>query len=195
MLFFPVQPARADAGRYLSGSDYTELSTELASLQDADGVAKPTLTVAQHQRLVDLQQLEQEIAQSEDRALLRNQTSHNLGFFARYKKDPADQPPQFFVLSPGHSNDDDFALVALLVPSDVALVWGEQGTAAANPRNPQVVRVLEGQQLSVSDATAAGGYRLSQPPFQLLDQWKPAQTVPSLSQVALDQEQETAPLD
>ena len=144
------------------------------------------------------------------------------------KKDPADQPPSFYVLGPGHSSDDDFDLVALLIPPGVSLGWGEGGEAAAISTGPRVVRVLEGQQLAVREAapaaegpattaqaaaakpatpaTASGGkaaavaaapvtYQLSQPPFQVLARWEPQLTLPELSQVALDQERETAPVD
>jgi hypothetical protein len=69
--------------------------------------------------------------------------------------------------------------------------------------------VLEGQQLAVTEAApaaegpaaaaqaAAGSvtYLLSQPPFQLLTRWDSQPTLPELSQVALDQERETAPVD
>jgi hypothetical protein len=86
-----------------------------------------------------------------------------------------------------------------------------------------VVRVLEGQLLAVNEAApavegpaaaaqaaattpaaASGGkaataapviYQLSQPPFQVLASWEPQLKLPELSQVALDQERETAPVD
>ena len=155
---------------------------------------------------------------------MRNRTGHNLGLFARYKKDPAGQPPTFYVLAPGHSTDDDFDLVALLIPSGVSLGWGEAGVSAAISSGPRVVRVLEGQQLAVREpaalaavgagagqqaasATAAAPadgksvdpatttYQLSQPPFQVLARWDPQSKLPEWSQLALDQERETAPLD
>jgi hypothetical protein len=218
-----VQPVQADAGRFLAGSDYAELSAELASLQPDPAATKSPLTAAQQQRLADLQALERQIARSDDRAQLRNRTSHNLGLFARSKKESADQPPSFFVLAPGHSSDDDVDLVALLIPSGVSLAWGEGGAAAAISTGPRVVRVLEGQQLAVRDpavpaessaavspaaaampAPVAGAkvadaapltYQLSQPPFQVLARWDALPTLPDLSQAALDQEPETAPLD
>ena len=228
IVFNGLQPVNADAGRFLAGSDYAELSAELAALQGAFAAAKRPPTAAQQQRLADLEALERQIARSDDRAQLRNRTSHNLGLYARFKKDPADQPPSFYVMGPGHSSDDDFDLVALLIPPGVSLGWGEGGEAAAISTGPRVVRVLEGQQLAVREAapaaegpattaqaaaakpatpaTASGGkaaavaaapvtYQLSQPPFQVLARWEPQLTLPELSQVALDQERETAPVD
>lgn len=223
IVFGGLQPVNADAGRFLASSDYTELTTELAALQGAFAAAKTPPTAAQQQRLADLEALERQIARSDDRAQLRNRTSHNLGLYARYKKDPADQSPSFYVLAPGHSTDDDFDLVALLIPSGVSLGWGEGGEVAAISSGPRVVRVLEGQQLAVREpapsaeppaaavqavsgtpAKASGSpsadvapvtYQLSQPPFQVLARWEPQLTLPELSQVALDQERETAPVD
>lgn len=213
------QQVRADAGRYLNGADYAELKSELASLQPLTAKGQQSLTSAQQQRLADLQVLERTIARSDDRAQLTNQTTHNLGLFARYKKDPSDQPPQFYVLAPGHQSDDDFDFVALLVPQGVSLSWGEQGARAARSNGPGVVRILEGQPLTVSEgsvpindatpqSTQSGtptskaattepvvSYKLSQPPFQVLDHWEPALTLPQLNQSALDQEIENAPLD
>ena len=207
----------------MAGSDYAELSAELTALQGAFAAAKTPPTAAQQQRLADLEALERQISRSDDRAQLRNRTSHNLGLCARFKKDPADKPPSFYVLAPGHSSDDDFDQVALLIPAGVSLGWGEGGEAAAISTGPRVDRVLEGQQLAVREAApvaegpaaaaqgaaatpaaASGGkavavapvsYQLSQPPFQVLARWEPQLTLPELSQVALDQERETAPVD
>ena len=223
IVFSGLQPVHADAGRFLAGSDYAELSAELAALQGAFAAAKTPPTAAQQQRLADLEALERQIARSDDRAQLRNRTSHNLGLYARSKKVPADQPPSFYVLAPGHSSDDDFDLVALLIPAGVSLGWGEGGETAAISTGPRVVRVLEGQQLAVRElspadegpeaaaqaaaatpAAASGGkavaaapvtYQLSQPPFQVLARWEPQLKLPELSQVALVQERETAPVD
>ena len=222
VLFTGLGPVRADAGRFLASPDYAELSAELASLRGDSAPAKTTLSAAQQQRLADLQDLERQIARSDDRAQLRNRSGHNLGLFARHKKDPADQPPGFYVLAPGHSTDDDVELVALLIPSGVALSWGEAGESAAISPGPRVVRVLAGQQLAVRDPQAAAEagaaqqpaaatpappagskpaapapttYQLSQPPFQVLARWQPQPSLPELSQLALDQEPETAPLD
>jgi hypothetical protein len=209
IVFSGLQPVNADAGRFLAGSDYAELSAELAALQGAFAAVKTPPTVAQQQRLADLEALERQIARSDDRAQLRNRTSHNLGLYARSKKVPSDHPPSFYVLAPGHSSDDDCDLVALLIPAGVSLGWGEGGEAAAISTGPRVVRVLEGQQLAVTEAApaaegpaaaaqaAAGSvtYQLSQPPFQLLTRWDSQPTLPELSQVALDQERETAPVD
>jgi hypothetical protein len=224
ILFSGLQPVHADAGRFLAGSDYAELSAELAALQPDPAAAKAPVTAAQLQRLADLEALERQIARSDDRAQLRNRTAHNLGLFARSKKEPADQQPSFYVLAPGHSSDDDFDLVALLIPAGVSLSWGDGGQAAAISTGPRVVRVLEGQQVVVREpaapaevaasplpnpsaaAPAAGvqgpsaavaplTYQLSQPPFQVLSRWEPQPTLPNLSQAALDLEPETAPLD
>ena len=224
VLFTGLQPVMADAGRFLAGSDDAELRAELASLRADSAAPKANLSAAQQQRYADLQDLERQIARSDDRAQLRNRTGHNLGLFARYKNDPAGQPPTFYVLAPGHSTDDDFDLVALLIPSGVSLGWGEAGVSAAISSGPRVVRVLEGQQLAVREpaalatvgagaaqqaasATAAAPadgksvdpatttYQLSQPPFQVLARWDPQSKLPEWSQLALDQERETAPLD
>jgi len=195
IVFTGLQPVHADAGRFLSGSDHAELSAELATLQPDPATTRAPLTAAQQQRLADLEALERQIASSDDRAQLSNRSTHNLGLFARFKKDPADQPPSFSVLAPGHSSDDDFDLVALLIPAGVSLSWPEGGEAAASSSSPRVVRVLEGQQLEVSDAAAPLTYQLSQPPFQLLSRWDPQPALPDLSQAALDLEPESAPLD
>lgn len=190
-----LQPVLADAGRFLSGSDYAELSAELASLQHDSATSRAPLTAEQQHRLADLEALKRQIARSDDRAQLSNRSTHNLGLFARFKKDPADQPPSFSVLAPGHSSDDDFDLVALLIPAGVSLSWPEGGEAVASSSGPRVVRVLEGQQLEVSDPAAPLTYQLSQPPFQLLSRWDPQPVLPDMSQAALDLEPETAPVD
>jgi hypothetical protein len=234
-LLMDPQQARADAGRFLSGADYAELKSELASLQPLNGEVKKNLSTVQQQRLADLQVLERSIARSDDRAQLTNKTTHNLGLFARYKKAPIDSPPEFYVLAPGHQSDDDYDFVALLVPQGVSLAWAETGAEAASSRGPRLIRVLEGQALSVRDGSdrvqvattapsvqvgtvgsitpdskspnsksansgspdsePAVSYKLSQPPFQVVDKWEPALVLPALSQTALDQEIENAPLD
>jgi hypothetical protein len=141
------------------------------------------------------------------------------------ESDPENQTEALLVEAAAfsRSSDDDFDLVALLIPAGVSLGWGEGGEAAAISTGPRVVRVLEGQQLAVREpaasaevpageapaisATPAAGpgakaaaaapviYQLSQPPFQVLARWEPQLKLPELSQAALDQERETAPVD
>ena len=234
-LLMDPQQVRADAGRFLSGADYAELKSELASLQPLTAEGQKKLSAVQQQRLADLQVLERSIARSDDRAQLTNKTTHNLGLYARYKKEPIDSAPQFYVLAPGHQSDDDFDFVALLVPQGVSLAWGDKGFEVASSNGPRLIRILEGQALSIRDGSdqvqiatttpsvqvgtvrsitpnskspnsksansgspnsePAVSYKLSQPPFQVVDKWEPALVLPALSQTALDQEIENAPLD
>jgi hypothetical protein len=198
-----ASPALADAGRYLTSSSYQELTSALQ--------ANP-----KEPRHSDLEALEVAIASSGDRAQLNNDSSHSVGVFARYKKDPATQSPDFYVLGPGHETDDDYELVGVYVPSNVTLAWGEGhgATAAAAPR---VARILEGQQLTITDpevandpattnpanaapvanaaATQAVTYNLSLPVFSVDTKLAGITGLPSFNQGQLDQELETAPLD
>lgn len=185
-LIWPLA-AQADPGAFLSSSSYAELQSSLEQTRDP-------------QRLADLQALEQAIAASEDRAQVSNQTSHSLGVFARYKKDPAEAPSQFYVLGAGHASDDDYELVAVLVPAQVSLGWGEAGSIAS-ASNPRVLRVLEGEQLTVAEPVAADGapaavtYQLSLPAYSVETSLASIADVPALSQDQLDQSVETAPVD
>ncbi len=130
-------PAQASsAGRYLSSDSYQELASAIKTTTDKE-------------RLADLQVLEQAVASSSDRAQVSNKSSHSVGVFARYKKLPATQPASFYVLGPGHKTDDDFELVGVYVPADVSLGWGSGGVKAGS--SPRVARILEGQQLKISD--------------------------------------------
>ncbi len=196
-------PARASSvGRYVSSDSYQELAAALKTTTD-------------QQRLADLQALEQAVASSSDRAQLSNTSSHSLGVFARYKKLPATQPASFYVLGPGHRTDDDFELVGLYVPAAVSLDWGRGGVKATS--SPRVARILEGQQLTISDpvldasqpdgaaAPAAQGpnapvaeavsYALSLPVFAVTAKVTGGPDLPALTQDQLDLEPETAPVD
>ncbi|KEF42588.1 MAG: hypothetical protein ER33_04815 [Cyanobium sp. CACIAM 14] len=182
-----VAPALADAGRFLTSESYAELQASLEQTSDP-------------QRLAELQQLQAAIASSDDRAQLSNRSSHNLGIFARYKKDPATTPARFYVLGPGHETDDDYEPVGLLVPPEVSLSWSDSGevSAAAAPR---VLRVLEGEQLELTDAAPeaeapdAVAYQLSLPAYSVETGLPSIAALPALNQNQLDQEPETAPLD
>lgn len=185
-LTWPIS-AQADAGSALTSVSAAELQASLEQTRDP-------------QRLAELQTLQQAIASSDDRAQLSNQTSHNLGVFARYKKDLPDTPAQFYVLGPGHQTDDDYDVLGLLVPPQVSLGWAD----AAEIRSdgfPRVVRVLEGEQLAVSepaitDASAdALTYQLSLPAFSVETSLASITELPAMAQEQLDQGLETAPLD
>jgi hypothetical protein len=143
--------ARADAGRWLSSASYAELSQELAALQGPAAGPSPGLTPAQQARLADLSLLQQAIAASDDRSQIRNDSGHNLGLFTLAKRATAGTPPHFGVLAPGQESDDDFSVVGLYVPAGVGLRWGEEGVAsrAAASESARVVRLLEGEQLTV----------------------------------------------
>ena len=152
------------------------------------------------QRLADLQHLQQALEASDDRAQITNDGSHNLGVFARYKKAAPDAPADFYVLGPGHQTDDDYDIVAVLIPGEVGLRWSEAGAIAATS-SPRVLQVLDGEQLSIADpeADASGDlplvYQLSLPAFQVDGRSDAIASLPQLSQSDLDQAPETAPLD
>lgn len=180
-------PVFADAGTGLNSRLGAELQASLEQAHDP-------------QRLADLQALQDAITTSDDRAQLNNQSSHNLGIFARYNKDPADAPAQFYVLAPGHTTDDDYELLGLLIPPQVVLAWGESGSIETSKAS-RVMPILEGEQLKVSDpatadsSTTVVAYELSLPAYSLDTSLAGAGTLPELSQSQLDQEAETAPLD
>lgn len=153
LLMLPAA-GRAEAGRYLSSPSYSELSGELESLQNA--LAKTPAkapSASQQQRLADLEALQKAVASSSDRSQLANKTSHSLGVFARYKKEPTTTPASFYVLAPGHATDDDYELVGLYVPADVSLSWNSTGGVQPTA-TPRIARILEGQQLKVRDLPA-----------------------------------------
>ena len=182
----PVAPAHADPGAYLSSTSYADLQSALQQTRDP-------------QRQAELEQLSQAVAASDDRAQLSNASSHSVGVFARYKKESADAAASFYVLAPGHETDDDYELVALLVPPQVSVSWGEQGSIAA-ASTPRVLRILEGEQLDLSDPAAAEAdgavtYQLNLPAFSVDNTLAGLTEIPGLSQSELDQQPETAPLD
>jgi hypothetical protein len=167
-------PVLADAGAFLSSQSYADLQAAIASTKDPH-------------RLAELQQLQEAVAASSDRAQISNGTSHNLGVFARYKKEPIGSPASFYVL------------VALLVPPQVSLQWGEAEQLDGAPR-PRLARILEGEQLEITDPATAlpegsSGYQLNLPAFTVNNSLDLVAEVPSLSQLDLDQAIETAPLD
>lgn len=134
-------------------------------------------------------------AAAREPATLTNNSSHNLGLFARYKKDPADQAAGFFVLAPGHSSDDDYDAVALYLPAQVEL-----GGAGRQPEGPaaeaRVVPLLAGENVEVSDLLGDGdGYQLNLPAVAVTDLSPGLAIPPALSQTDLDAAPETAPLD
>lgn len=185
-LVYPI-PVQADAGAFLTSQTYAELQASLEQTRDP-------------KRLADLQALEEAIAASDDRAQLTNQTTHNLGVFARYKKDPADAPAQFYVLAPGHATDDDYELLGLLVPPQVSLAWADTGKISP-ASSPRVLRLLEGEQLAVSEPAAAETslgdviYQLSLPAFSVEASLAFIPELPAINQLQLDQDVETAPVD
>lgn len=143
-------------------------------------------------------------ARADGRAQLRNDSSHNVGVFLHFKKDPPERLAPFVVLAPGHETDDDFNLVGLYLPADVALNW-EAGGAPASAA-PRLARVPDGQQLLLSDpiadaaepVAAEPAYRLNLPLADLLDGRAAAALtaeLPALSQADLDAQPESAPTD
>jgi hypothetical protein len=203
--------AWADAGRWLGSASYAELSQELQALQGPDGGPAPALSVAQQQRLADLTLLERAIAASDERSQVHNASSHNLAVLTLSKKALPGTAASLGVLAPGHETDDDFSVVALVVPPDVSLQWGEAGEAAAQASG-RLLRLPEGAVLRVGDpapeATVATGdgsqasgepgpvaYALSLPPFALQRTLPDGSEAPALSQAELDAQPESAPVD
>lgn len=206
VLCFSVAPgvARADAGRWLTSPSYAELSEELSALQGPEGGPAPSLSASQQQRLADLTALEQAIAASDERSQVRNDSSHNLALFTLSKKAQPGTAPSLGVLAPGHETDDDYSVVALVVPASVSLQWDDTGSAAA-ASSGRLLRLPEGEVLQVSDPAAAEtaptgesgavAYQLSLPPFSLQPTLPDGSAAPALSQADLDAEAETAPVD
>lgn len=211
LLCLTVAPslARADAGRWLTSPTTLELSQELLSLQGPDGGPAPSLSTSQQQRLADLIVLERAIATSDERSQVRNASSHNLALFTLSKKALPGTAASLGVLAPGHETDDDFSVVALVVPASVSLQWGEAGSAAAEASG-RLLRLPEGAVLRVSDPAAdpvaaanAGqgsepgplAYQLSLPPFALQQTLPDGSEAPALSQAELDAQPESAPVD
>ena len=150
------------------------------------------------QRLADLQQLQQALEGSDDRAQITNASTHNLGVFARYKKDAPEALAEFYVLAPGHQTDDDYDILAVLIPGQVGLRWSDSGSTQAASA-PRLLQILDGEQLSISDpaegADADLVYQLSLPAFQVESRADAIASLPQLSQAELDQSPESAPLD
>jgi hypothetical protein len=202
--------AGADAGRWLDSPSTVELRQELQALQGPDGGPAPSLSAAQQQRLADLTVLEQAIAASDDRSQVRNTSSHNLGVLTLSKKARPGTAASLGVLAPGHDTDDDFSVVALVVPAGVSLQWGETGQAAAEASG-RLLRLPEGAVLRVGDPasdaadgtgdTEASGqadpvaYALNLPPFALQASLSDGEEAPALSQADLDAQAESAPVD
>jgi hypothetical protein len=144
-------------------------------------------------------------ARADGRAQLRNDSTHHIGVFLRFKKDPPASPAPFAVLAPGHETDDDFDLVGLYLPAEVALNWEAGGAPAAAA--PRVARVPASQQLQLGDPIAdpaapaapqAPAYLLNLPLADLLDGRAAAALtaeLPAFSQAELDAQPETAPTD
>lgn len=201
VLCFGVAPgiARADAGRWLASPSYLELSEELSALQGPEGGPAPSLSASQQQRLADLTVLEQAIAASDERSQVRNASSHNLALLTLSKKALPGTAASLGVLAPGHETDDDYSVVALVVPASVSLQWGETGSTPAETSG-RLLRLPEGAVLRVSDPAAADetapvAYQLSLPPFALQPTLPDGSEAPALSQADLDAEPETAPVD
>lgn len=209
--------ARADAGRWLNSPSYAELSAELRALQGPEGGPAPSLNASQQQRLADLTVLQQAIAASDSRSQVRNSSSHNLALFTLSKKALPGTAASLGVLAPGHETDDDYSVVALVVPASVSLQWGETGKATAEASG-RLLQLPEGVHLRVSDPSPAAqaadsgaasqgapgqkpaqpgpvAYQLSLPPFALAANLPDGSAAPSLSQAELDAQPETAPLD
>ena len=102
------------------------------------------------ERLADLTRLKDAITASTDRAQISNESSHQIGLFARYKKADPLQAAEFYVLAPGHRTDDDFEPVALLIPPAVGLDW-TANRLAADPSAARLLTILSGEQLTISD--------------------------------------------
>jgi len=194
-------PAHADSLNTRSTPGYQLLSEELSALH----AEAQTLSEGQRQRLEDLSLLEAAVADANDRATVFNNSSHNLGLFARSKKESVDQPARFYVLGPGHETDDDFEAVAVYLPAGVTLSW-QGGQPVAGSALERVVRLLPGEALEVSDGDSGPGsetatnsfgirFELSLPAFALETQAVDLAALPGLSQQQLDAELETAPLD
>lgn len=213
LLCLTVVPDRAwaEAGRWLGTSSYAELSQELQALQGPDGGPAAGLSPTQQQRLADLTVLEQAVASSDDRSQVRNASSHNLAVLTLSKKALPGTTASLGVLAPGHETDDDFSVIALVVPPEVSLQWDPSGQAAAEASG-RLLRLPEGAVLRVSDpapeAAVASGespqasdqpgpvtYALSLPPFALQASLADGSEAPALSQADVDAQPESAPVD
>lgn len=192
--WLPVRPALAESLITRETPGYQQLSQEISSLQ-AKGSSLSTL---QGKRLSELQVLESAIADSNDRATISNNSQHNLGFFARYKKELSDQSASFYVLAPGHDSDDDYEVVAFYLPPQVSLDW--QGSSTSATASPRLVRVLSGESLTITDLpdqveSTQVTYQLSLPAFSVDTRNSDVAQVPDLGQDQLDALPETAPVD
>ena len=203
-------PVRADAGRFLNAPANADLQAEIDSLTSP---SRSLPSPQQQDRLEDLNALAAAIGRSDSRAQLRNDSTHNIGLFLRFKKAAPDAAVALQILGPAQETDDDYAVVGLYVPAGVALTWDLErqppGGVAAAP-GPRVARVLEGQRLRLADAPTdatpegtppqdtALGYSLNLPLFALLEPGAAkalATEVPSLSQGDLDARRPDAPTD
>lgn len=189
-LLWPLAPVLADVPRAETSPAIQQLKKELNTLQTQQGI----YTVQQARRLADLSRLETAIANSDDRPTVANNTSHNLGVFVRSKRKTPDQPASFVVLGSEHETDDDFESIALFIPANVPVSWsGRPLETGATPA--RVLRLLQGEQLEVSDPEGATGYLLNLPAFALESESADLGALPSFSQAELDSQPETAPVD
>ena len=184
---FWISPAMAASSPRATDGSLSHLQAALEQTRDP-------------QRLAELQQLQQALASSDDRAQVSNDSSHQLGIFARYKKDAADSAAQFFVLGPGHQTDDDYDILAVYVPAQVGLSWSDGGSVPST-QGARILTILDGEQLSISDpggdaaADQSVNYELSLPAFRVETGSASITAVPQLSQAELDETPESAPLD
>ncbi|MEB3155983.1 MAG: hypothetical protein VKO26_00920 [Cyanobacteriota bacterium] len=189
-LWLPLAPAQAASVSAEPSPAWQQLRKELDGLQSQTGI----YTAQQARRLADLSRLESAINDPRQRPTVDNATTHNLGVFVRGKRQAPEQPATFEVLAAGHETDDDVETVALFVPANVPLVW--PGHPIENGVTPaRVVRLLPGQELSVSDLEGVKGYALDLPAFAVETDSADLASLPSFSQDDLDAQPETAPVD
>jgi hypothetical protein len=183
-VLLPLAPAHA-----ATPSAVAQLRQELDSLQN-----QPVYTSQQARRLADLSRLETAIGPAAEQPTVDNATTHNVGVFVRGKRQAPDQPVPFAVLAAGHETDDDAETVALLIPANEPLSWPGHPAENGVP-SPRVVRLLPGQELSVRDGEGGKGYQLNLPAFRVETESPDLAPLPTLSQVDLDAQPETAPVD
>lgn len=186
---FLVQPAWADAGKFMKTPEYAEVTQAIADLTNPAKTTDLSADVIQ-QKLADLRFQKYILETAESRSTCSNQTGKTLGIYAQPKKSTT--APTLYYLADGETTDDDVECVGIYLPgaSKIASGLGMQALTEAI-----AIKVVPGTQLIATANPDTSMIELNAPAAGLFKANEIDWEIPASTQVEIDAQTPNAPVD
>jgi hypothetical protein len=184
-----VRPAWADAGKFITTPEYTEVTQAIADLTNPEKTTDLSAEAIQ-QKLADLRFQKYILETAESRSTCTNQTGKTLGIYAKTKKSTA--APTLYYLADGETTDDDVECVGIYLPGTSKIT---SGTAIQELTDAVAIKVVPGTQLITSANPDTGVVELNVPASGAFKATEINWEIPASTQIEIDAQTPNAPVD